>query len=147
VGLLSNPAEIADVLKSLHATVAAMRASASGPLPVVPGLDMEFSLRAKGARQSCDTLQVVCREHIFVFDVHGNRSLLASLYFAPGVPSLRELLTDSEAVKVVHHGSGDALVLRSYGIELALVFDTALVDALLLTGGTTARHLGAVHDE
>jgi hypothetical protein len=60
---------------------------------------------------------------------------------------LRALLTDPTVLRILHHGSGDALVLCSYDIAIEPVFDTAIADALLLQGDTVARNLGEVHDD
>jgi hypothetical protein len=68
--------------------------------------------------------------------------LLGELFFVPGIPSLRGLLTDTNIIKVVHHGSNDGLVLRSYGIAISPVFDTAVADALLCKGDVVACSLG-----
>ena len=145
--LLADEKEIIATLQALHATVAKLKADASETSPAAVAIDMEFSLRPDGARQSCDVLQIACGELILVFDVMANRRLLRERHFVPGVPSLRDLLSDREVVKVLHHGSNDAMVLCAYDIAIAPVFDTAIADALLSQGSTAVRNLAAVHDD
>jgi hypothetical protein len=146
--LLSSEADVTAALGALHAAIRDLRASGQGESLVALAVDMEFSLRPRNARQSCDTMQIACGDLIFVFDVLQKHNLLTAQNFAPNVPSLRGLLADPGIVKILHHGSEDALVLRSYGISIHPVFDTAIADALLGRGDiSAARHLGLVHDD
>lgn len=70
------------------------------------------------------TIQVGTAEHQFVFDVRHK----------PELPLIKQLLESDKHVKILHNCTFDYKFLKKYGITLANVYDTMVIEKVLTNG-------------
>lgn len=75
------------------------------------------------------TIQLGTEEHQFVFDTRHK----------PELPLVRELIESSQYKKILHNCTFDYKFLKSYGMTLANVHDTMLVEKVLTNGKDTPQ--------
>ena len=89
-------------------------------------IDFEYSVEFG----SIDLVQVAMGQHLFIFDTFRNHSPLME-ETVNGELSLRYWLQSPRIIKVAQACAGDCRLLRGYGINCKLIFDTAAADATL----------------